>query len=179
MGDDGAHSASPPALGSLGRDAVVYPLAKIVNPEHLSLGDHSTIDDFVFFNAGRDTRIGRYVHVAAHVSVIGGGELEVGDYAVIATGARILTASDSDRDGAFMTTHAPDERRAVFDAKVTIGAHAFVGANAVVMPGVTLGEGSVAGAGAVVTRDLEPWTVYVGAPARPLRVRPRPAVDSI
>jgi galactoside O-acetyltransferase len=161
-------------LGHLGAEATVYPLAKVINPEHLFLGDHSTIDDFVFLNAGRETRIGRYVHVATHVSVIGGGELEVGDYAVIATGARVLTATDSDRDGSFMTTHAPDDLRAVFDAKVTIGEHAFVGANAVVMPGVTLGEGAVAGAGSVVTGDLEPWTVYVGAPARPQRPRPRP-----
>jgi galactoside O-acetyltransferase len=166
-------------LRALGDGAVVYPLAKIVNPEHLSLGDHSTIDDFVFLNAGRDTRIGRYAHIAAHASVIGGGELDVGDYAVIATGSRILTASDSDRDGAFMTTHAPDEVRAVFDAKVTIGAHGFVGANAVVMPGVTFGEGALAGAGAVVTGDLEAWTVYVGVPARPQRMRARPARDSL
>lgn len=160
-------------LRHFGEGAHIYPFAKIVGPERLSLGAHSTIDDFVFLNAGRSTEIGSYVHVAAHASIIGGGDLEVGDYAVIATGARILTATDSDRDGAFMSTHAPDELRAVFDAKVTIGAHGFVGANAVVLPGVTLGEGAVAGAGSVVTGDLEAWTVYVGVPARPHRIRQR------
>jgi galactoside O-acetyltransferase len=160
-------------LAHLGEGAIVYPLAKIVNPKRLFLGAHSTIDDFVFLNAGRETRIGRYVHVASHASVIGGGELEVGDFAVIATGARVLTATDTDRDGAFMSTHVPDELRALRDAKVTIGEHGFVGANVVVLPGVTLGEGAVAGAGSVVTGDLEPWTVYVGTPARPVRARPR------
>jgi galactoside O-acetyltransferase len=159
---------------TLGEGARVFPLAKVIAPEHLVLGDHSTIDDFVFLNAGRDTTVGRYVHIAAHASVIGGGELEIGDYAVVATGARILTATDSDADGAFMSTHVPDELRAVVDARVVIGAHAFVGANAVVLPGVSIGEGAVAGAGAVVPHDLEPWTVYVGAPARALRPRPRP-----
>jgi len=179
VANKGEEPQQSPVLRSLGRGAVVYPLAKIVQPENLSLGDHSTIDDFVFLNAGRDTSIGRYVHVGSHASVIGGGELEVGDYAVIATGARIITASDSDRDGAFMTTHAPDEMRAVLDAKVTIGVHAFVGANAVVMPGVTLAEGAVAGAGSVVTSNLEAWTVYVGTPARPVRTRVRPEPDTL
>src|SRR5262245_56636634 len=179
MGTRATGGADISLLRSVGEGAVVYPLAKIVTPEHLSLGDHSTIDDFVFLNAGRDTNIGRFVHLGAHASVIGGGELDVGDYAVIATDARILTASDSDRDGAFMSTHAPDERRAVLAAKVTIGAHAFVGANAVVMPGVTMADGAVAGAGAVVTGDLEAWTVYVGVPARPHRLRPRPAREHL
>ncbi len=159
----------------LGAAAVIFPLAKVVHPERLWLGDHSTIDDFVFLNAGTGTHIGRYVHVACHVSVIGGGELEVGDYAVLATGARILTATDTFTGGARMSTHLPDELRHVVTGKVTIGRDAFVGANAVVMPGTTIGEGAVAGAGAVVTADLEPWTVYVGSPARPRGSRPRPS----
>jgi len=51
---------------------------------------------------------------------------------------------------------------------------AFVGANAVVLPGVTIPDGCVVGAGSVVTHDLEPWMVCTGAPARPVRERPRP-----
>jgi galactoside O-acetyltransferase len=59
---------------------------------------------------------------------------------------------------------------------VTIGAHAVIGANAVVLPNITVGEGATVGAGSVVTRDLEPWTIYAGAPARPLKPRQREAV---
>ena len=40
------------------------------------------------------------------------------------------------------------------------------------MPDVTIGEGSVIGACSLVTKDTEPWTVYVGVPARPVKVRP-------
>lgn len=158
----------------LGDGARIYPLAKIVHPENLWLGSHSTIDDFVFLNAGRSTRVGRYVHIASHVSVIGGGQLEIGDYAVVATGARLLTATDTFHHGARMSTHLPDELRHVVEGPITIGRDAFVGANAVVFPGVTLGEGAVAGAGSVVTKDLDAWTVYVGIPARPVGTRPAP-----
>lgn len=165
---------TPAAGPHLGPGALIYPLAKIVFPEHLWVGACSQIDDFVYLNAGTSTVIGRYAHIGCHASVIGGGELEVGDYAVVATGARLLTATDSDQGGARMSTHLPAEHRNVMRSKVVIGRDAFVGANAVVMPGVVFGEGAVAGAGAVVTADLEPWTVYVGSPARPLRSRERP-----
>lgn len=158
----------------LGIGAHIYATAKIVRPEHLWLGDHSTIDDFVFLNAGERTVVGRYVHIACHASIVGGGTLEVGDYAVIATGARILTRSDTYREGARMSTHLPDDLRNVTGATVVIGEDAFIGANAVVMPGVIVGDGAVAGAGSVVTRNLDPWTVYIGAPARRLNARPKP-----
>lgn len=46
-----------------------------------------------------------------------------------------------------------------------------VGTNAVILPGVTVGEGSVIGAGAVVTKDVEPYSVVAGVPARLLRKR--------
>ena len=51
---------------------------------------------------------------------------------------------------------------------VVIGDHVFIGANAVVNMGVTIGSHAVVGAGAVVTRDVPPYTVVVGVPARPV-----------
>jgi galactoside O-acetyltransferase len=74
-----------------------------------------------------------------------------------------------------MSTHLPESFRNVRIAKVTIGRDAFIGANAVVLPGVCVGEGAVVGAGSVVTGDLAPWTVSVGAPARSIGPRPRPS----
>jgi len=52
-----------------------------------------------------------------------------------------------------------------------VGKYVSIGANAVVFPGVTLGEGCAIGALALVNRDCEPWTIYVGSPARPLKAR--------
>ncbi len=55
---------------------------------------------------------------------------------------------------------------------VRIGAGADVGVNAVILPGVTVGDGAIVGAGAVVTRDVPPFSIVVGVPARFLRWRP-------
>jgi len=52
---------------------------------------------------------------------------------------------------------------------VRIEDYASIGANATVLPGLTIGEGAIVGAGSVVTKDVEPQTVVVGAPAKPIR----------
>jgi sugar O-acyltransferase (sialic acid O-acetyltransferase NeuD family) len=52
---------------------------------------------------------------------------------------------------------------------VRIGDYAMIGTGATVLPRVSIGSGAIIGAGAVVTRDVPPWTVVVGSPARVVR----------
>jgi putative colanic acid biosynthesis acetyltransferase WcaF len=54
---------------------------------------------------------------------------------------------------------------------MSLGAYSWVCARASVCPGVNLGEGAVLGLGSVATRDLEPWMVYAGVPAQPIKQR--------
>ena len=62
-------------------------------------------------------------------------------------------------------------------APITVGAHAFVGLRAIVMPGVAIGAGSVVGAGAVVTKDTEAWSIVGGNPARRISTRKQTVVS--
>ncbi|NTU70240.1 MAG: CatB-related O-acetyltransferase [Coriobacteriia bacterium] len=61
-------------------------------------------------------------------------------------------------------THGPSGR-------VSIGNDVWIGSNVTVLPGVVIGDGAVVGAGAVVTRDVPPYAVVVGVPAKVLRYR--------
>ena len=54
---------------------------------------------------------------------------------------------------------------------VDLGPDCWIGMGVCVLPGVTVGEGCVVGAGSVVTRDLEPYSVAVGNPAKPIKSR--------
>lgn len=59
-------------------------------------------------------------------------------------------------------------------ASIHIGADAWITAKALIGPGVTVGDGAVVGAGTVVMRDVEPWTVVAGNPARMVKLRTPP-----
>ncbi|WP_208350288.1 DapH/DapD/GlmU-related protein [Pseudaestuariivita rosea] len=57
-----------------------------------------------------------------------------------------------------------------------IGHDTWIGAGAMIKPEVTLGDGAVVAAGAVVTKDVDPYTIVAGTPAKPLRLRQPPEV---
>jgi len=83
--------------------------------------------------------------------------------------------------GIFSASHEtePASRRAgiEYTGQVTIGNDCWIGGKVVIMPGVTIGNGSTIGAGSVVTRDIPPFSVAVGSPARVIKkVEPIPDI---
>jgi acetyltransferase-like isoleucine patch superfamily enzyme len=130
------------------------------------LGSGIRIDSFVKIEGGEGVRIGRGVHVAsfAHLN-IGGGELHIGDYAAIASGAKIITGSNSP-EGLSMSASAPREVQVVERSFNQIARYACVLTNAVVLPGVTLHEGAILGANSLANQNIPAWEIWVGSPAR-------------
>ena len=167
------------SLKKCGEDVKIYPLAKIVKPDVVEVGDNSMIDDFTFIYGGGGIKIGRYVHIASFVSIIGGGELELGDYAVLACGSRILTGTDTYYGGKRMSTALPEEQRNVVRSNVVVEKDAFVGMNTVVHPNVRIEEGAIIGSNSLVLKDVEPWSINVGSPCKKVGERPRVVVEDI
>ena len=56
-------------------------------------------------------------------------------------------------------------------APVTIGAFAWICSRSIILPGITIGEGAVVASGAIVTKDVEPWTIVGGIPAKAIGKR--------
>lgn len=168
-------SAAPP-FRQCGHNVLIYGFAKILSPENITIGSDVIIDDFVFIGSHRRLVIGNHVHIASHSSVTGGGDVLLSDFCGVSSGARLISGTDDFTGGALTGPTIPPEFRDVRRGKIILGAHAVIGANAVVLPDVIIGEGATVGAGAVVTHDLEAWGVYVGVPARMIKVRPRDRV---
>jgi acetyltransferase-like isoleucine patch superfamily enzyme len=162
---------SAAGFASAGADVRIYDMSRITAPEQITLGSHIVVDDFVFLQGGQRLEIGDYVHVSSFASISGGGEGVVGAFAGIASGARVYTGTDVVDGSGLIGPGVPSELRAVERARTEIGEHALIGANAVVLAGLTVGPGAVLGACGVATEDLEPWTINVGVPARPVKRR--------
>lgn len=92
--------------------------------------------------------------------------------APIALGARAIVSQDAHLCAA--SHNVDDPEFPLVATPITIGADAWIAAEAFVGPGVEVGEGAVLAARAVAVRDLEGWTVYAGNPAVPRRGRHRP-----
>lgn len=90
-----------------------------------------------------------------------------GSHAIVSQGAYVC--------GATHLYNEPEFRLVAFEMK--IGAYAWICARAIVAPGVNVGEGAILGLGSVATRDLEPFGIYAGAPARKVKERERSALS--
>ena len=88
-------------------------------------------------------------------------EIVIGANAVVSEGAFVCTASHDIRSEIFELVTKP----------IRIGDMAWVCARAILLPGVTVGEGAVVAAGAVVAKDVAPWTVVGGNPAKEIGTR--------
>lgn len=161
-------------LKACGKDVFISGRAEIRRPQLVSVGSHVAIDSGVYITT--QAEIGDYIHLSPYITMIGGAKSKVivEDFVTIAAGSRIIAGSDKFMGEGFTSVTVPEEYRDAVDfSTIRFCRFAGVGTNAVIMPGVTIAEGSVIGACALVTKDTEPWTVYTGVPARPVKMRPR------
>lgn len=92
----------------------------------------------------------------------------LGSHAIVSQGAYVC--------GATHTYNHPDFP--LVSAPMRLGAYSWVCARAIVSPGVNLGNGAILGLGSIATRDLEPFGVYAGVPAKKVKERERGAVPA-
>jgi acetyltransferase-like isoleucine patch superfamily enzyme len=147
---------------------LVHPTIKIESPviflEKVSVGENVSIGKNTYVSEGRISpfvSIGRYCSIARNIN-IGGTEHP----------ANWLTSSPIAYDRDFYPTFKNSKKFKCDDIRVTtIGNDVWIGAAVVIKQGVHIGDGAVVGAGAVVTKDVPPYAVVVGVPAKIIRYR--------
>lgn len=132
-------------------------------------GRNINIKRGAFFGLGRDIEIGNNSDIGlnAHITGIGGGgKLVIGDNVMMAPEVVILTLGHYYND-----VNTPINRQGYFPSKVIIENDVCIGIRSIILPGVRIGEGAIVGAGAVVTKDVLPWTIVGGVPAKIIKRR--------
>lgn len=159
-------------LNSCGENVFISANVEIRRPHLVNIGKNVAIDTGFYLTTGAE--IGDYIHISPYTTVIGGAsvKLTLEHFTTIAAGTRIICASDGHLGDGLIGPTIPEEfRDTITYGNVTFKRFASVGTNAVILPGVTLGEGSVVSVCSLVNRDTEPWTIYAGVPARPVKLR--------
>jgi len=129
----------------------------------ISIGPHSSVHMRCRFYRPSSVSIGHNSIINREVLLDGRYPLTVGNNVSVSEEVMFLTLE-----------HDPDSR--TFEnrgAPIIVKDRVFIGTRAIILPGVTIGEGAVVAAGAVVTRDVEPYSIVAGVPARFLRQRTR------
>ncbi|MGN0834040.1 MAG: putative colanic acid biosynthesis acetyltransferase [Kiritimatiellia bacterium] len=105
--------------------------------------------------------MGEYACLSEDVDCYAVAEITIGDRATVSQGVKLCTAGHDTSSRLMELTFAP----------IVIGVDSWVAGWSVILPGVTIGAGAVVAAGAVVTKDVEPWTIVGGNPAKFIKKR--------
>lgn len=161
---------------SIGEDVFISEDSLIKRPHLCQIGSHNAIDNGVTIST--ELIMGDYIHIAPFVVVIGGEEskLILEDFSFIASGTKIVCGSEDYTGTGLVGPTIPKEYRVIKHTTVKFKKFAGCGVNCTIMPGVTLSEGSILGANSLLTKDTEPWTIYVGSPAKPIKVREKETI---
>ena len=164
------------SLKYCGENVILYPLCKIVRAERLEIDDNSRIFDYAFVDAGAGTKIGKYSFITWHALIEGGAKAIIGDRCFVGPGAKLLT-STYELNGYYANEKLPEEVRNTEFGDIILEDDAYIGANAVIMPGIKIGEGAVVGANSLVTSNCKPWGIYFGSPAKRIGWREKPSEE--
>jgi len=142
----------------LGHGVVIHQ-PDLVNLYGCSIGDDTKIGAFV--EVQKDVKIGKNCKISSHSFVCSGVTIDDGVF----VGHGVMFINDiypraTSDDGNLQT----EKDWQIIETRVKRGAS--IGSNATIMAGVTIGEYALVGAGAVVTRDVDDYTVVAGVPAR-------------
>lgn len=125
----------------IGKNTTIYRRAEVLFPRGLNIADRTQIGWFTCLDARGGIKIGNDTNISSYVKII--------------TGSHDV---DNPNYGA------------VFKS-IELGNHCWIGTGAIILQGVKIGDGAVVAAGAVVTKDIPPYEVWGGVPARYIRSR--------
>lgn len=126
---------------TVGKDTVIFRRCELEHPDRIEIGHNTSVGWFALLDGRGGLKIGSNVNISSYSKFITGG-------------------------------HDPDSPDFIdFYKPITIGDRAWICTGAIVLAGVTIGEGAVVGAGAVVTKDVPPFAIVGGVPAKFIRMR--------
>ena len=130
------------------------------------MGTGSNICDGVTITEPSKVSIGKRVSIHPNCWIQGSGGIKIGSYVGISSGVKIISTIHN-----FTSTDTPIKEQGLTEKPVEIGDNVWIGANAIIHGGTNIGHGSIISAGAIVSGDIEPYSIIAGNPGRLIKVR--------
>lgn len=153
---------------SIGRNVIIEEGALIFNPQNITIGDNVYVGHYSILKGyhRNDMVIGDNTWIGQACFFHSAGGIQIGKSVGIGPCVKILTSVHGDGP-----ISAPVIDNQLEFGEVIIEEGCDIGIGAILLPGVRIGRGSVIGAGAVVTKDIDDYSIVAGNPSRLLRKR--------
>lgn len=167
------HELKDMGFKSVGENVQISKNCTVIGLENIEIGDHVRVDGYcsIFASGEGWVKLGSFVHIGSYCLLSAGNGIQMDDFSGLSQGVKVYSRTD-DYSGRYLTNPmVPDRYTGVTRGAVALEKHVIVGSESVVLPEVSIGEGSSVGALSLVTKSLEPWGVFFGAPAKRLKSR--------
>lgn len=157
-------------MGKVGKNIFVRKDLSVVSPKGIFIGDNSRVGKHCRFECyvadGKLGKIciGNYTSINHYCSILCGADIRIGDYTRMASFITIMSENHGINPEKGIYHKQPLECK-----EVNIGTYCWLGEKVIVMPGVTIGDWSIVGAGSLVTKNIPPYSIAVGNPARVIK----------
>lgn len=165
----------------LSKGAIIYPSAIVDNIQGnkslISVGSNShVLGQLLIFAHGGQIEIGDDCYIGEFAKIWSAKKIHIGNRVLISHGVNVfdslthpIKADARHQQFLEIVKNGHPKQISLEEAEVVINDDVWIGAMSIILKGVTIGEGAIIGAGSVVTKDVPPWTIVAGNPAKIIR----------
>jgi acetyltransferase-like isoleucine patch superfamily enzyme len=144
----------------------------------IEIGDGTHISgELLVFNNGGNIKIGKDCYIGDHSRIWSADDILIGNNVFISHNVNIMDTNGHELDHVERIENYkkridigyPSEKGNILTAPVTIKDFAWIGFNSIILKGVVIGEGAIVAAGSLVTKEVQPYTLVAGNPARKIK----------
>ncbi len=164
---------------SLGHNVQIAKNCTIIGVENIEIGSNVRIDGYCTIVATGSgwLQLGSHIHIGSYCLLSAGDGITMEDFSGLSQGVRIYSKTDDYSGNHLTNPTVPGKYTGVTGGTVVLSRHVIVGSGTVILPDVHVGEGTSIGALSLVTKDLKPWKVFFGNPAKQLKTRSKQLLD--